>query len=121
MFNRPVSAKQLAEDYIHLRRLLNQLGYETSFLVGPEVNHIGDNDKAGEKYATEFLENNENSVDFLTWHQYYLNGREAKVADFINPNVFNRLPIQINNVQDVINQTNKNLKMWMCMFFIFTY
>ncbi|XP_057339841.1 heparanase-like [Microplitis mediator] len=113
VFNRPVSAKQLADDYIHLRRLLNQLGYETSFLVGPEVNHIGDNDKAGEKYATEFLKNNENSVDFLTWHQYYLNGREAKVADFINPNVFNRLPIQIKNVQDVIDQTNKNLKMWM--------
>lgn len=87
-----------------------------SFLVGPEVNHIGDDNRAGEKYATEFLNNSKSTVDFLTWHQYYLNGREAKVMDFVDPNVFNRLPMQVDRVQDVITQSNKKIRMWMCMY-----
>ncbi|KAH0558088.1 heparanase-like [Cotesia glomerata] len=113
VFNVSISAKQLAADYIRLRKLLNHLGYEMSFLVGPEVNHIGDDNRAGEKYATEFLNNSKSTVDFLTWHQYYLNGREAKVSDFVDPNVFNRLPMQVDRVQNVINQSNKKIRMWM--------
>ncbi|XP_063988743.1 heparanase-like [Diachasmimorpha longicaudata] len=113
VFGRGVPAAQLGKDYIHLRTLLNTLGYESSILVGPEANHIGDPDDKGVHYATEFLENDGQSVDFATWHQYYLNGREAKVMDFISPAVFNRLPAEINSFQRGINSSGRNVKMWL--------
>ncbi|XP_034949969.1 heparanase-like [Chelonus insularis] len=112
VFSREVSGKQLGKDYHHLRLLLNELGYDSSILVGPEVNHIGDENQGGELYATEFLKYNEDSVDFVTWHQYYLNGREATVRDFINPNVFNKLSVEINQVQRAIDTAGKKLQMW---------
>lgn len=85
-----------------------------SILVGPEVNHIGDANRAGVLYATEFLNNNNNSIDFVTWHQYYLNGREATVEDFIDPKVFNRLPTQIDCMKTAIKDAEQNIEMWMC-------
>lgn len=88
------------------------MGYSSSILVGPEANHIGDTNKHGIMYTEEFIKNQQNSVDFITWHQYYLNGRIAKPMDFIDPKVFNQLPTQINDVKDVIKKTSKNIKTW---------
>ncbi|KAK0097774.1 hypothetical protein PV326_013813 [Microctonus aethiopoides] len=113
VFNRTVSAKQLADDYNHLRMLLNNLGYMSSILVGPEVNHIGDENRMGELYAVEFLKNDKNSISYVTWHQYYLNGREATTKDFVNPEVFNRLPTQIDRVKNAIKEAGQNITMWM--------
>lgn len=112
VFNRTVTATQLASDYVVLRKLLDSNGYESSNLIGPEVNHIGDH--TGEKYAEEFLKNNIDSVTYVSWHQYYLNGREAKVSDFINPLVFNYLPSQIESVANVIKNSGKDVYMWIC-------
>ena len=117
VFGVEVTAQQLAKDYEDLRHLLNTSGYEDSILVGPEVNHIGDPEhltQRGENYAKEFLENCEDSVDFVTWHQYYLNGREAVVNDFINPEVFNKLSNQIKVIQDAVNAAGKKTPIWLC-------
>ncbi|XP_015112994.1 heparanase [Diachasma alloeum] len=113
VFDRAVPAAQLGKDYFHLRTLLNALGYESSILVGPEANHIGDPDDKGVNYAAEFLENEGHSVEFATWHQYYLNGREATAMDFINPAVFNRLPAEISSFQRAINSSGRDVKMWL--------
>ena len=107
----------MAKDYYDLRSILNISGYEDSILVGPEVNHIGDPKnptQRGENYAKEFLENEENSIDYVTWHQYYLNGRTAQVQDFINPDVFNILSSQIKSLENVIQATKKTIPMWLC-------
>nr|XP_012153351.1 PREDICTED: heparanase-like [Megachile rotundata] len=115
VFNRTVTAIQLANDYYQLRNLLNEAGYNESLLVGPEVNHVGDTNHVGEHYAEIFLENDQNSVNYVTWHQYYLNGREAKVTDFINISVFNYLPQQIKSIKKAIQLSGKNISMWLCM------
>ncbi|KAF7993018.1 hypothetical protein HCN44_005799 [Aphidius gifuensis] len=104
VFNQSISATQLAHDYQHLRNLLNDIGYSSSKLVGPETNHIGESNERGEMYTEEFLKNQDNSIDFVTWHQYYLHGKTAKVDDFINPKVFNQLSSQIKQ----INNATKN-------------
>jgi len=92
VFNVTIPATELAKDYDHLRQLLNEAGYIDSILVGPEVNHVGESNEMGELYAKTFLSNQKNTVNYVTWHQYYLNGREAKVNDFVKPLTFNWLP-----------------------------
>ncbi|XP_076301398.1 heparanase [Lasioglossum baleicum] len=113
VFNRKVNATQLANDYYQLRLLLNQQGYDASILVGPEVNHVGEPQRIGENYAETFLKNDKDSVNYVTWHQYYLNGREATVADFINVSTFNYLPEEIRSMQQAIALTGKDILMWL--------
>lgn len=114
-----VSATELAKDYDRLRRLLNEAGYSGSILVGPEVNHVGDPEQIGEKYAETFLKSQKSVVNYVTWHQYYLNGREAKVEDFVNPLVFNVLPEQIESFGRFVNASGRNVSMWLCACFFF--
>ncbi|XP_076631282.1 heparanase isoform X1 [Colletes latitarsis] len=113
VFSRTVNATQLANDYYQLRQLLNELGYNESILVGPEVNHVGDTHSTGEYYAKIFLKNDKDSVNYVTWHQYYLDGREARVVDFINISIFNYLSMQIKSMKDVINLSGKHISMWL--------
>lgn len=115
VFNVTIPATELAKDYDHLRQLLDEAGYDDSILVGPEVNHIGDLSEMGDQYAKTFLSSQKNTVNYVTWHQYYLNGREAKVMDFVNPAVFNLLPAQINSLKQFIAESGKDVPMWLCM------
>ncbi|EFN87075.1 Heparanase [Harpegnathos saltator] len=113
VFNMTISAIELAKDYDCLRQLLDETGYIESILVGPEVNHVGDTNHMGEKYAEIFLKSQKNIVNYVTWHQYYLNGREAKIQDFINPNTFNYLPMQIKVMKDFIAASRRNVSIWL--------
>ena len=113
-FGREVTAQQLAKDYYHLRQILNENGYAASMIIGPEVNHIGDPNHKGEEYAKEFLENCGDSVDWVSWHQYYLNGREAQVKDFVDPLTFNYLPLQIKSMAATIKASGQQMRMWLC-------
>ncbi|XP_032688357.1 heparanase-like isoform X2 [Odontomachus brunneus] len=113
VFNVTISATELAKDYDCLRQLLDEAGYIRSILVGPEVNHVGDTDHMGEQYAKTFLESQKKIVNYVTWHQYYLNGREAKIQDFVNPVTFNYLPMQIKIMEDFITASKKNVSMWL--------
>ncbi|XP_014487586.1 PREDICTED: heparanase-like isoform X2 [Dinoponera quadriceps] len=113
VFNVTISATELAKDYDCLRQLLDEAGYVESILVGPEVNHVGDTNHMGEKYAETFLKSQKNTVNYVTWHQYYLNGREAKVQDFVNPHTFNYLPMQIKVMEDFVIASRKNVSMWL--------
>ncbi|KAI4503009.1 hypothetical protein M0802_002053 [Mischocyttarus mexicanus] len=112
VFNRTITAEQLAIDYIQLRNLLNQKGYQESLLVGPEVNHIKKSDK-GQSYVTIFMKNDKDSINYVTWHQYYLNGRDAEVKDFINPSTFQYLPTQIEIMLNAIKESRKSISMWL--------
>lgn len=113
VFNINITAIQLAYDYHQLRQLLNEIGYSESLLVGPEVNHVGDINRIGEHYAKTFLENDKNSINYVTWHQYYLNGKEAQLIDFINISIFNYLPKQIKSMQEAIQSSGKIIPMWL--------
>ncbi|XP_023288563.1 heparanase isoform X2 [Orussus abietinus] len=113
VFNISINADQLAQDYIQLRKLLDTKGYANSIVVGPEVNHIADINGKGQDYAKEFLIKANNSIAYVTWHQYYLNGRVARVDDFINPETFNILPVQINAMKFMLNEVEKDIDMWL--------
>lgn len=97
--------------------MLDEAGYVDSILVGPEVNHVGEQNHVGEEYVEIFLRSESSTVNYVTWHQYYLNGREAKVKDFVNPLIFNWLPAQIKTLGEFIAASGKNVSMWICMYF----
>ncbi|XP_014216649.1 heparanase-like [Copidosoma floridanum] len=110
VFNVTVPPEQLARDYTELRSILRKLGFENSIVVGPEANHIGDENQRGVKYVETFLENINDSIDYVSWHQYYLNGHVARAEDFIDSKVFNKLPAEI----DVMTQSlNTGIPMWL--------
>lgn len=113
VFNVTVNATKLAKDYDHLRRLLNEAGYGDSILIGPEVNHVGE--KTGERYAKTFLSSQKNTVNYVSWHQYYLNGRLATVEDFVNPFTFNQLRMQISSFAISVAESGKDVPIWLCM------
>lgn len=116
-----MSAEQLAQDYQKLRRNLNEAGYEKSLIFGPEVNHIGNDINNGLEYVDCFLKNANQSIDYLTWHQYYLDGKTATVNDFINSTVFNYLPNEINNLKKIQEKFNPKIPMCICKIFIFNF
>ncbi|XP_017762991.1 PREDICTED: heparanase-like [Eufriesea mexicana] len=113
VFNITITATQVADDYYQLRQLLNDIGYNRSLLVGPEINHVGVINDKGEQYAKSFLENDKNSINYFSWHQYYLNGRDAQLTDFINISTFNYLPMQIKSMQEVIQSSGRSISMWL--------
>ncbi|KAG7200881.1 hypothetical protein KM043_003244 [Ampulex compressa] len=113
VFNYTVNATELARDYRRLRRLLDKAGYSRSLLVGPEVNHVGDENHKGEWYAKEFLDASRNSVDYVTWHQYYLNGHIASLEDFLNVTTFDYLPSQIKSMIEITGLRDRNKSMWL--------
>lgn len=112
-----IPANELAKNYDRLRQLLDEAGYADSIVVGPEVNHVGEENHKGEDYAEIFLKSGSSTVNYVTWHQYYLNGREAKVKDFVHPRTFNWLPTQIKSMEESIATSGKNISMWLCMYF----
>ncbi|KAL6446435.1 hypothetical protein ACFW04_001186 [Cataglyphis niger] len=113
VFNVTISANELAKNYDRLRQLLDEAGYVDSILVGPEVNHVGEQSHMGEEYAEMFLRSQSSIVNYITWHQYYLNGREAVVKDFVDPLIFNWLPAQIKSMEEFIAASGKNVSMWL--------
>ncbi|XP_018393336.1 PREDICTED: heparanase-like [Cyphomyrmex costatus] len=113
VFDVTLPATELAKDYDHLRQLLNEAGYIDSILVGPEVNHVGESNDMGELYVKAFLSSQKNTVNYVTWHQYYLNGRNAKVNDFVALSTFNWLPVQIHSMKQFIIESGKDVSMWL--------
>lgn len=46
-------------------------------------------------YIQDFFSAGHEYIDALTWHQYYLKGSTAKVADFVNPTIMDTFKKQV--------------------------
>ncbi|XP_014237707.1 heparanase-like [Trichogramma pretiosum] len=113
VFNIKISASQLAKDHCKLRAILNYNNFKNSALIGPEVNHIEHSRSKGQIYLKEFLKTASDCVDYVSWHQYYLNGRTATREDFLNSTVFNILPDQIDIIKNVMRSNERNIPVWL--------
>lgn len=79
--------------YIATRFLiLNSLRHRQSVLIDLELQL----DPA--TYIHDFFEDAHSIIDALTWHQYYLKGSTAKVADFINATVMETFRKQVQSI-----------------------
>ncbi|KAJ2954042.1 hypothetical protein O0L34_g2255 [Tuta absoluta] len=112
VFNVSISPQMLAKDFKKLRKLLKHHGYKNSLLVGPDTTRPQPHRPHTLEYMVQFLGNGSQAIDARSWHQYYLNSREAKLEDFWNPVTFNYLNVQI---ETMINHTKKysHKPMWL--------
>lgn len=99
-FNVSISPEQLARDFKKLRHLLNEYGYMDSLLVGPDTTRPQPQKPYCLQYMVDFLSNGSHSINIRSWHQYYLNSRTGKLADFWNPNTFDLLKEQIKTMKN---------------------
>ncbi|KAJ3606088.1 hypothetical protein NHX12_028131 [Muraenolepis orangiensis] len=90
-----VGGAQLGADFVHLREILRKSKlYHNTGLYGPDIGQPRDHRK-----------------DLL--QGYYVNGREATLADFISPEVLDSLGVKISEVLETVQQLSPAGFMWL--------
>ncbi|XP_077286376.1 heparanase [Arctopsyche grandis] len=121
VFNVTVPPEQMARDFVHLRALIENYS-PGSKLVGPDTTRPQPKRPDCVQYMKDFLttlekyDENTNLSDYLdavAWHQYYLNGREATLEDFWNPDTFELLKSQIDTMRENIDNIRGDIPMWL--------
>uniref|UniRef100_A0A1Y1N3N1 Heparanase n=1 Tax=Photinus pyralis TaxID=7054 RepID=A0A1Y1N3N1_PHOPY len=111
VFDYEVNATQLAKDFAKLRSILNRYPiYRKSELVGPDTTRPIIKRNASMAYLHEFLLHGKNVINAVTWHQYYFNGRNASISQFLDPEVFNLLQTQIGYIKDIVKSAGATSK-----------
>ena len=120
---RNVTASQLGHDFLALYFLLRarpefKSHFKGSLLVGPDVTrpkvpHPELNVDSPE-YLRDFLQVAGHSLNAITWHQYYIDGKEATAKDFLNPDVLNLYLEEAIKIKQVVQETGfLDKELWM--------
>ncbi|XP_063163059.1 inactive heparanase-2 isoform X1 [Candoia aspera] len=108
---RAVNGTQLGKDYMQLKRLLQLIRtYSRASLYGP---NIGRPRKNVVTLLDGFMKVAGNVVDAVTWQHYYLDGRVAKVTDFLKTRLLDTLSDQIRKIQKVVNTHMPGKRIWL--------
>ena len=65
----------------------------------------------------KFLSRVGRCIDYLSWHQYNINGHSANVEDFLNFSTFNHFISQVNIVNHILESNTVKLSHWLCKYF----
>ncbi|KAM6444224.1 inactive heparanase-2 isoform 4-T5 [Liasis olivaceus] len=108
---RAVNGTQLGKDYMQLKRLLQLIRtYSRASLYGPNIGRPRKNVVA---LLDGFMKVAGNVVDAVTWQHYYLDGRVAKVTDFLKTRLLDTLSDQIRKIQKVVNAHMPGKRIWL--------
>ncbi|XP_035167697.1 inactive heparanase-2 isoform X2 [Oxyura jamaicensis] len=111
LIGRSVNGSQLGKDYIQLRSLLQLIRtYSRANLYGP---NIGRPRKNVIGLLEGFMKVAGSTVDAVTWQHYYIDGRVAKVTDFLKTRLLDTLSDQIRKIQKVVNTYTPGKKIWL--------
>ncbi|MBN3295775.1 HPSE2 protein, partial [Amia calva] len=111
MVSRALNSSQLAQDYTQLRTLLQSVRYYSrANLYGP---NIGRPRKNAILLLDGFMKNAGSAVDAVTWQHYYIDGRVAKVSDFMKTRLLDTLTEQITKVLKVVKTHAPGKKVWL--------
>ncbi|XP_030426577.1 inactive heparanase-2 isoform X6 [Gopherus evgoodei] len=94
---RTMNGSQLGKDYIQLKSLLQLIRtYARTSLSGPSIGRPRKNVIA---LLEGFMKVAGRTVDAVTWQHYYIDGRVAKVTDFLKTRLLDTLSDQIRKIQ----------------------
>ncbi|XP_015722571.1 inactive heparanase-2 isoform X2 [Coturnix japonica] len=111
LIGRSVNGSQLGKDYIQLRSLLQLIRtYSRANLYGPNIGRPRKNVMA---LLEGFMKVAGSTVDAVTWQHYYIDGRVAKVTDFLKTRLLDTLSDQIRKIQKVVNTYTPGKKIWL--------
>ncbi|XP_066047223.1 inactive heparanase-2 isoform X3 [Chamaea fasciata] len=111
LVGRSVNGSQLGKDYTQLRSLLQLIRtYSRAHLYGPNIGRPRKNVIA---FLEGFMKVAGGTVDAVTWQHYYIDGRVAKVTDFLKTRLLDTLSDQIRKIQKVVNTYTPGKKIWL--------
>ncbi|KFV82776.1 Inactive heparanase-2, partial [Struthio camelus australis] len=111
LIGRSVNGSQLGKDYIQLRSLLQLIRtYSRANLYGPNIGRPRKNVIA---LLEGFMKVAGSTVDAVTWQHYYIDGRVAKVTDFLKTRLLDTLSDQIRKIQKVLSTYAPGKKIWL--------
>ncbi|NWR98504.1 HPSE2 protein, partial [Motacilla alba] len=111
LVGRSVNGSQLGKDYTQLRSLLQLIRtYSRAHLYGPNIGRPRKNVVA---FLEGFMKVAGGTVDAVTWQHYYIDGRVAKVTDFLKTRLLDTLSDQIRKIQKVVNTYTPGKKIWL--------
>ncbi|NXN18983.1 HPSE2 protein, partial [Indicator maculatus] len=111
LMGRSVNGSQLGKDYVQLRSLLQLIrAYSKANLYGPNIGRPRKNVIA---LLEGFMKVAGSTVDAVTWQHYYIDGRVAKVTDFLKTRLLDTLSEQIRKIQKVVNTYTPGKKIWL--------
>lgn len=113
-FNRSITGQQLGRDFQVLKNIINEYSFSLSSLFGPDVTRPVHRHSKSVKFLKQFLQVAGHTVDAITWHQYYINGRTAVLENFTDPAILDALKTQIETVQKVVKHEKlSRKKVWL--------
>ncbi|NXO77795.1 HPSE2 protein, partial [Sitta europaea] len=111
LIGRSVNGSQLGKDYAQLRSLLQLIRtYSRAHLYGPNIGRPRKNVIA---FLEGFMKVAGGTVDAVTWQHYYIDGRVARVTDFLKTRLLDTLSDQIRKIQKVVNTYTPGKKIWL--------
>ncbi|KFW76422.1 Inactive heparanase-2, partial [Manacus vitellinus] len=111
LIGRSVNGSQLGKDYTQLRSLMQLIRtYSRAHLYGPNIGRPRKNVIA---FLEGFMKVAGGTVDAVTWQHYYIDGRVAKVTDFLKTRLLDTLSDQIRKIQKVLNTYTPGKKIWL--------
>ncbi|XP_030917393.1 inactive heparanase-2 [Geospiza fortis] len=119
LMGRSVNGSQLGRDYTQLRSLLQLIRtYSRAHLYGPNIGRPRKNVVA---FLEGFMKVAEATVGILegfvapdmSSNLYYIDGRVAKVTDFLKTRLLDTLSDQIRKIQKVVNTYTPGKKIWL--------
>ena len=99
-------------DYTLLKIALIKSNQTKSKVVGPDITPPKEQGKL-QSWLREFFKKAGDTIDAFAWHQYYINGKEAKEEDFINPEVLDKFVGENKYMKDVLNENNFTKPVWL--------
>ncbi|XDA77704.1 hypothetical protein R6Z07M_007796 [Ovis aries] len=105
-----ISGWQLGEDFIELRKLLGKSAFKNAKLYGPD---IGQPRRSTVKMLKSFLKAGGEVIDSVTWHHYYVNGRNATKEDFLNPDILDTFISSVQKTFQIVEKIRPHKKVWL--------
>ncbi|XP_034566332.1 heparanase isoform X2 [Notolabrus celidotus] len=106
-----VDGYQLGQDFTRLREMMSQSKlYHDAGLFGPDVGQPRDRRT---DILQGFLQSGAEAVDAVTWHHYYVNGRDTSLEDFLDPEVLDTLIWKTNEVLETVKLASPEKSVWL--------
>ncbi|XP_074546680.1 heparanase [Halichoeres trimaculatus] len=106
-----VDGVQLGQDFTRLREMMSQSKlYHKAGLYGPDVGQPRDHRT---DILQGFLQSGADAVDAVTWHHYYVNGRDTSLEDFLDPDILDTLTLKTKEVLETVKLASPKKPVWL--------
>ncbi|XP_027710250.1 heparanase [Vombatus ursinus] len=105
-----INGSQLGKDFIKFHSLLKRYDLRNAKLFGPDIGQLRNK---SDKLLRSFLEVGGGVIDAVTWHHYYMDGRNATQEDFLNPKVLDTFIFSAQQILQVVKETRPGKKIWL--------